>query len=117
MGANGDAENFKIGSDLDFLVGPTAHIDGFLQGTRIDLAPHSTNTARESFLGQDNVTLIRAYPARMGNVRPKRVDPAVPVMANVENLPFGRAITLDALGAAAPVVTNQIASGRTRSLR
>jgi hypothetical protein len=115
MGASGDAENRNTGSALDFLVGTTAHVGGILQGTRILLAPPSTNSARGGSLDSYNLTPIRVYPSRIGTVAQERVHPAKPV-TNATIHPFGRGYTLGAQRVAS-WGTSQIASGRTGPLR
>ncbi len=117
MGANGDAEYLTTSSAPDFLIGTRVHLDVIPQGTTDDRVSLGTNATHVSTRGANNLTLVRAYPARIGNVHPKQADPAVPVTVNAGNLPFGPAGRLDALGAAASVVPRQIASGRTGPLR
>ena len=115
MGAKGDAKNVNTGSAHDFLIGTTAHVGGIPRGTRILLAPPSTNSARCGFRVSDNLALVRDYPSRNGTMPQKRVDPAKPV-TNAEVLPFGRGNTLGAARVPSPG-TQQIASGRTGPLR
>ena len=117
MGANGDAEYLTTSSTPEFLIGTRAHLGALPQGARDDRVSLDMTATRVSNPGANNPTQLRAYPARIGPVHPKRVDPAIPVTVNAGNLPFGPAGRLDALGAAASVVPQQIASGRTGSLR
>jgi hypothetical protein len=117
MGANGDAEYLTTSSAPDFLMGTQAHLGALPQGARDHRLPLGMNATRVSNPGANNPNHPRVYPARIGPVHPTRVDPAVQVKVNAGNLPFGSAGRLDALGAAASVVPQQIASGRTGPLR